>query len=82
MWVYKYSQEKSRTQVPKFWTFLRQNHDVFKLWFEDVTEAIEDRISFPLRLIRFISTQCLLFIFIYIFIGPKDGYYQQECTKR
>ena len=56
MWIYKLYNEKTRTQVPKFWVFLRQNHSLIKWWLEDIYEDFEDRFSFFLRTIKFIST--------------------------
>jgi len=53
MWAYKYLHKDSRTNVPKYWTFLKSNHDMLKLWFEDQTEPLNDRVSFPVRCIKF-----------------------------
>ena len=82
MWVYKFSNERTRTQVPKFWTFLRQNHDLLKLWMEDVYEEVEDRFSFFLRVVRFITVQCMLFVIVFALMAPDDSYFQRECFKR
>ena len=49
MWVYKYSKKKTRQEVPKFWTFLKSNHDMLKFWLEDTSEDPNDRIPFSLR---------------------------------
>ena len=34
MWVHKFITKETRTQVPKFKTFLRNNQDLLKLWYE------------------------------------------------
>jgi hypothetical protein len=39
--------------VPTFSTFLKQNHDILKLWCEETHEPVEDRINFLLRILRF-----------------------------
>lgn len=36
MWAYKFIKKDTRLQVPSFWTFLKQNHDILKLWCEEV----------------------------------------------
>jgi hypothetical protein len=79
MWIYKYAKKETRLQVPKFSTFLKQNHDLLKLWFEDTHEKLEDRISFILRVLRFVTSFFILFCFTYILINPKDTYYHNEC---
>lgn len=82
MWAQRFIKKETRTQVPTFRKFLTQNHDLLKLWFEDSLEAPEDRMTFPLRILRFLATTCLLFIFVYAIIYPRDVYYDQECKKR
>lgn len=59
--------------MPKLKTFLIQNHDLLKLWFEDQLEPFEDRMIFPLRILRFLATTFLLFIFVYVIIDPQDS---------
>jgi Ni,Fe-hydrogenase maturation factor len=68
--------------VPKLGTFYIQNHDLLKLWFEDQLETHQDRMFFPLRILRFLTQTCILFIFVYVIIGPQDTYFQEECKKR
>ena len=82
MWLYKYIDKGTRTQVPTFKTFLRENHDTVKMWLENTTEPEERRISFSLRVLRWLVSFCFLFLFVYALIDPQGGYYIQECDKR
>lgn len=82
MWVYKFAKKETRLQSPKFFTFLKENHDLLKLWFEDMHEPLEQRISFVLRFLRFVTTFFILFIATFALIHPQDEYYNNECSKR
>lgn len=82
MWVYKYSKKKTRNEVPKFWTFLKENHDVLKFWLEDTSEDPKDRIPFILRTVQYFISIAILFVFVYGFINPQGEYYQEQCAKR
>lgn len=82
MWAQKFINKETRTQVPKLKTFLIQNHDLLKLWFEDQLESFEDRMIFPIRILRFVATTCILFIFVYLMIDPQDTFFAAECEKR
>lgn len=82
MWAYKYLNEDTRLHVPTFRTFLRQNHDIFKLWCEEVWEPLENRTNFMLRIIRFATYFFMLFLLVCALVDPKDRYYSTECDKR
>jgi hypothetical protein len=82
MWIYKFSRPATRTQVPKFTTFLRQNHDLMKLTMEDVYDNVEDRFMFFLRVVRFLAIQMIQFVIVFALLKPEDGYFQRECFKR
>lgn len=82
MWAYKFLKKETRLQVPSWWTFLKENHDLLKLWCEEVHEPMEDRTIFVVRLIRFLNYVMLLFLLICALIDPKDRYYSEECFKR
>lgn len=78
MWAYKYyktRKQKEGLEVPKFGTFLKYNHDITRMWYQEVSEPPEDRVSFLLRLLRYIGHLCLLFIALYLVISPEDKYY-------
>ena len=77
MWVYKYSKKKSRQEVPKFWTFLKENQDSLKFWLENMAEVPEDRIPFSLRFLQFWTSICILFVVLCWFINPQGSYYQE-----
>ena len=77
MWVYKFVNKETRTQVPTFWTFLRTNHETIKMWLEDTTEVVEMRIHFALRVMRWLVSLCILFLFVYAMINPQGGYYKK-----
>jgi hypothetical protein len=62
--------------------FLIQNHDLLKLWIEDTLEPYSERMFFPLRILRFLSSVCILFIMVYVIIAPQDSYFAGECEKR
>ena len=82
MWVYKFIDKESRAQVPTYWTFLRTNQDTIKMWLENTTVPVQDRIGFSLRVIRWIVSTCILFLFIYALIDPQGSYFESECNKR
>lgn len=70
MWVYKIMRKDTRSQVPNFKIFLRQNHDLMKFWYEEESEQVEDRIIFLLRAIRFMCYLMLLYILVNLIISP------------
>ena len=70
MWVQKFITKETRTNVPRFKTFLRLNQDLLKLWYEDTTTQYEERIQFPMRVIRFLTSTAILFVFVYAFVFP------------
>ena len=82
MWVYKYIDKQTRTQVPSYWTFMRSNQDLIKMWLENTTIPVADRIGFSLRLIRWIVSICILFLFVDALIAPEGSYFESECNKR
>ena len=75
MWVNRYLTKETRTHVPKFKTFLRNNQDLLKLWYEDVNSVLEERIAFPMRVIRFMCSAAILFIACYAIVDPQGSYY-------
>lgn len=68
--------------MPSYKTFLAGNHDTIKMWLENVSEPLQDRMNFSLRFLRWIISICLLYLFVYVLIDPEGSYYQQECDKR
>lgn len=82
MWAYKYQQKDTRTQVPSYKKFMFANHDLLKLWYEDQMEPTLDRISFPMRVLRFTACIGILFIFLFLVIAPQESTFQFNCAKR
>ena len=82
MWIYKFIDKEARTQVPTFWTFIVSNHDTMKMWVENTAEPVENRLGFSLRLLRWVITTCILFLFVHVMINPNGEYYEKECEKR
>ena len=82
MWVYKFVNKETRTQVPSFWTFLVTNHETLKMWLENTSEKVELRIHFALRVIRWLTSLCILFLFVFAMISPQGSYYAEQCDKR
>ena len=82
MWVYKFIDKKTRYQVPTYWTFLRSNQDSVKMWLENTTVPVSDRVGFSLRVIRWFVSTCILFLLIFSLIGPEGSYFEKECDKR
>ena len=82
MWLYKFIDKNTRTQVPSFSTFLNGNHDTIKMWLENVAEPPSQRMNFSLRFLRWIISICFLYLFVYVIIDPQGSYYQEECDKR
>ena len=77
MWAYKFLKKSTRLQVPTYSNFLKQNHDLLKCWCEEEHEPLDERIMFPLRVIRFICYMMLILIFIHVLVDPKDKYYYE-----
>jgi hypothetical protein len=82
MWAHKFIRKETRSHVPKYKTFIFQNHDLLKMWFEDMAETQEDRCSFCIRGLRWLAGVAILFIFTYLVISPQDKYFNTECNKR
>ena len=82
MWVYKYSKKETRYHVPKYWTYLKENQDALKMWFEDMADDPKERIPFSLRVIQYFISVCILYVFVYAFINPQGEYYQENCQRR
>jgi hypothetical protein len=70
MWAHKFIRKETRQQVPKYKTFIMQNHDLLKMWFEDMAEPIQDRCVFGIRFIRWLASLAILFIMTYTVIAP------------
>jgi len=68
--------------VPTFKTFIFQNQDMLKLWYEDVHEPLEDRISFAMRCLKYLAHICILFIILVAFLNSDDQYYDEVCSRR
>jgi len=79
MWLYKYLDKQTRTQVPTFRNFIYSNHDTLSMWFENIYEAPNIRLPYGLRLIQWIIKFCILFLFLYALIAPEGSFYQHEC---
>jgi hypothetical protein len=75
MWAYKFIKKETRLQVPTFNTFLKQNHDILKLWCEEVQEPLEDRMMFGLRILRFTNYFFLLFLIVVALVNPQEEFY-------
>ena len=82
MWVYKFIDSETRTQVPSFWTFLRSNHDLIRMWLENTSEPLSERLNFTLRVMKWITSVCILFLFVCFMINPQGDYYTEQCFKR
>jgi len=82
MWAYKYVNQETRLHVPSFKTFLKQNHDILKLWCEEEQEPLDVRTNFSLRILRFTAYLFMLFLIVCALINPQDRYYAEECDKR
>jgi len=82
MWAYKFLNKDSRLYVPTLKTFLKQNHDLLKLWFEEEHEPPDERINFWIRMLRFITYLLLAVVMEYALIDPQDKYYHDTCFLR
>ena len=70
MWAYKFLRKETRLQVPTFWSFIKQNHDILKLWCEEVWEPYEDRTIFVLRIAKFFTYLLMMFLIVVALINP------------
>lgn len=82
MWLFKFVDKETRTQVPTFKTFMRSNHDTIKMWLENTSQPLDIRQSFSLRVLQMLISICILFLFVHVLIQPEGSYYKQECDKR
>jgi hypothetical protein len=82
MWAYKYVHKDTKLEVPRFRTFFYQNQDLLKLWYEDESEPVEDRVSFSMRCLKYIAHLCILCIILFALISPEDAEFHKECYKR
>ena len=82
MWAYKYLKKETKLHVPGFNTFFYQNQDLLKLWYEDETEPLEDRISFGMRALKFFAHLCIQLVILYSFCEAEDKYFQDTCSRR
>lgn len=82
MWAYKFLQKDTKLQVPKFKTFVYQNQDLLKLWYEDESEPLEDRISFAMRCLKYGAQICMQMTILYAFINSRDLFYHKICNQR
>ena len=49
MWLFKFVDKETRTQVPSYKTFIRSKQDTIKMWLENTSQPVELRQSFSLR---------------------------------
>jgi hypothetical protein len=45
------------------------------MWFENVYEAPNVRLSYGLRLMKWVIQLCILFLFLYVLIAPEGSFY-------
>ena len=82
MWAYKYIQKETKLEVPKFKVFLFQNQDLLKLWYEDESEPMEDRISFAMRFLKYSVELFMQLVILFVLLNSKDEEFQKVCSKR
>lgn len=70
MWAYMYINKDTRLQVPTVKTFMKQNHDILKLWCEEILEPMDERTNFTLRILRFATYIFLLFLIVIALVAP------------
>ena len=82
MWAYEFAKKDTRYKVLSLKTFLLQNHDLPKVWFEEDHLPKEIRTNFYLRFLKFFTLVNFLVIFVYTFINFQDEYYQEVWDRR
>ena len=82
MWAYEFAKRDTRYKVSRLKTFLKINHDLPKLWYEEDHVPPEIRTNFYLRVLKFYTYLNLLLIFVYVFIDFDDRYYLDMCERR
>jgi hypothetical protein len=82
MWAYKFLQKDTKLDVPKFKTFVYQNQDLLKLWYEDEQERLEDRISFAMRCLKYGAHLCILLVILISLFNNSDESFDQICSRR
>ena len=82
MWAYEFVKKDTRYKVLTLKTFMKQNHDLPKLWYEEEHIPKEIRTNFYLRFWKFFTLINFLVIFVYTLIDFQDDYYQGMWDRR
>jgi hypothetical protein len=82
MWAYEFAKKSTRYKVTTLKSFMKINHDLPKLWYEEDHVPPEFRTNFLLRVLKFFTYLNLLIIFIYILIDFDDRYYLDIWDRR
>jgi len=82
MWAYEFVKKDTRYKVTGLKNFLKINHDLPKLWYEEDNVQPEMRTNFFMRVLKFYTYFNLLIIFVYTLIDFDDQYYLDTCHQR
>ncbi len=82
MWLYRFANPETRGQIPTLGNFLKWNHDVTMVYYEQTYLPYEERLSLLKRVLKFVLYLGLLMIFVYVFSDVHDGYYSSMCDRR
>ena len=82
MWACRFLKPKTRSIIPTFKNFLKQNHDIPKLWFEETFLEVAFRTHFFFRIFKFVSYLSMYFIIMVLLMDIKDKEYYEKCDYR
>ena len=82
MWAYQFINSKTRNMVPGFGNFMKQNHDLAKVIYEENWLPLKERTFIIFRFFKFVTYLCVLFILTNVMINSQDEYYKLECDNR
>jgi len=83
MWLYRFIDSKTSGMIPELDEFIKRNHDLTGLFYEQTYLPAEERIALIQRFFKFIFYICTLMVFV--FLVPKyytDIYYTNMCLRR
>ena len=83
MWLYRFIDPATRGNVPTFLSFLKWNHDLTAVCYEQTYLPQGERLSFIQRLLKFLFYLGLLMAFVFV-VGrfEDDIYYNEMCLRR
>jgi len=83
MWLYRFIDPATRSNIPSLPDFLKWNHDITTICYDQTYLPQEERLTFLQRLFKFLFYLGVLLSFVYVMgdLG-NDQYYTNMCKRR